>query len=62
MDPAPAAVPPPAACTACIICGKKLRAYKSWRDWGARNSHYSCYKRNQLQWVFERMAADAVAP
>jgi hypothetical protein len=45
----------------CVICGKKLRAYTSWREWKTRKSHYSCYKRSLLEWSFTQMAADAAA-
>jgi len=28
--------------TNCILCGKKLRQFKSTRDWEDRNTHLKC--------------------
>jgi len=45
----------------CDLCGKKLRAYKKWQDWN-RSNHYSCWKRNQVQWCMQQMALHPPPP
>jgi hypothetical protein len=37
----------------CVFCGKELRAYKTWRDWKGRESHYKCYKADLNAWALK---------
>lgn len=41
--------------THCEICGKKLIAYKVWKDWECRTSHYACWKRKQDDIAYANM-------
>jgi len=44
------------------VCGKKLRAFRTRRDWEGRYMHKSCWyrqaKEKELQWSLEQVAAD----
>jgi len=35
--------------TNCILCGKKLRQFKSTRDWEDRNTHLKCRPKREQQ-------------
>jgi hypothetical protein len=39
----------------CVFCGKKIRAYKVWKDWQHRTSHYACWKRDQQERAYQEM-------
>lgn len=35
--------------TNCVLCGKKLRAFKTTREWKDRNTHLKCRPKRKQQ-------------
>lgn len=42
----------------CIFCGRGILSYKKWRDWGMRDTHYTCWKRKQNEIACKNMLED----